>query len=202
MEYIPYLEDGKFPESYGDYDSFWMDNDKAMEVCDKASKQEPLLIGKKAPRIILPDTTEINWIDLYEVEADYTILYFWRPDCGHCKTETPKMKEFYDEYKEKGIEVYSVNTSLKNEEWKKFIKDNDLNWINVSDNPEVNKNALKYIRGGKTTLESLNFRTTYDIFSTPQLYVLDKDKVIIAKKLDTEGMRKYFEKRLAEEKEK
>jgi hypothetical protein len=34
-----------------------------------------------------------------------------------------------------------------------------------------------------TTLESLNYQTTYDIFSTPQVYLLDKDKKIIAKRV-------------------
>jgi flagellar motor protein MotB len=34
-----------------------------------------------------------------------------------------------------------------------------------------------------TSLESLNYQTTYDIFSTPQIYLLDKDKKIIAKRV-------------------
>ena len=61
-----------------------------------------------------------------------------------------------------------------------------MKWINVSDNPEINKNAAKYIH--LTTLESLNFRDTYDIFSTPQVYLLDKDKKILAKKLSAEQL--------------
>ena len=34
-----------------------------------------------------------------------------------------------------------------------------------------------------TTVESLNYQETYDIFSTPKIFVLDKDKKIIAKSL-------------------
>ena len=34
-----------------------------------------------------------------------------------------------------------------------------------------------------TTIESLNYQQTYDIFSTPKVFVLDKDKKIIAKSL-------------------
>jgi hypothetical protein len=34
-----------------------------------------------------------------------------------------------------------------------------------------------------TTLESLNYQETYDIYSTPRIFVLDKDKKIIAKSL-------------------
>ena len=25
------------------------------------------------------------FVSLYDVEKDFTILYFWEPDCGHCK---------------------------------------------------------------------------------------------------------------------
>ena len=35
-----------------------------------------------------------------------------------------------------------------------------------------------------TDLKSLNFRKTYDIFSTPQVYLLDEEKKIIGKRLD------------------
>jgi hypothetical protein len=34
-----------------------------------------------------------------------------------------------------------------------------------------------------TTLEALNYQTTYDIFSTPRVFVLDKNKKIIAKQI-------------------
>ena len=41
--------------------------------------------------------------------------------------------------------------------------------------------ALIYSR--TTDLLSLNFRTTFDVFSTPKLFLLDSDKKIIAKQL-------------------
>ncbi len=92
----------------------------------------------------------------------------------------------YDKFEGKGVEVYSPCTEFETADWKKFVAEKELKWINVSDNPEVNKNAAKYIH--LTTLESLNFRDTYDIFSTPQVYLLDKDKKILAKKLSAEQL--------------
>jgi hypothetical protein len=38
-------------------------------------------------------------------------------------------------------------------------------------------------KGKPTTLQSLNYQQTYDIYSTPKVFVLDKDKKIIAKNL-------------------
>ena len=46
----------------------------------------------------------------------------------------------------------------------------------------------------KTDLKSLNFSSTYDIYTTPQIYLLDKTKKIIAKKLDTDLLKKVINK--------
>ena len=122
-----------------------------------------------------------------DVEAEYTALIFWDPDCGHCKKEIPKLAHYIDSVKSIiDIKVYSVS-SHHNEQWKKFINDNNLDFINVAVPQEVYKDqqkATEYIIKGLTDLKSLNYNITYDVYTTPQLYLLDKSKTIIAKKLD------------------
>jgi len=177
--------------------AFWIDSAKLVELCERKDALKPLLINKVAPNLKLADTTEKKWVNLHkDVNHKYTALVFWADDCGHCKKEMPKIKELYDELKAKGvdIEVYAVGTALENDGWRKFIREHDLNWINVSDFPDANAHPEKYIFEQKVTdLQSLNFRKTYDIFSTPQIYLLDKDKVIIAKKLDALNLGKILE---------
>ena len=112
----------------------------------------------------------------------------------------PKLVKLYNELKEKNIsiEFVAVGTSLENKGWKKFIKEKNLPWINISDFPDANENAIKYLNELRVTdLQSLNFRKTYDIFSTPQIYLLDKDKVIRAKKLDAKNLAKILEHKLS-----
>jgi thiol-disulfide isomerase/thioredoxin len=112
---------------------------------------------------------------------------FWDPDCGHCKKEIPKMLNLYHELKEKKVDIEFIGfgTNLENEKWRKFIKDKNLDWLNLSDFPDANENPSKYLFETKVTdLKSLNFRKTYDIFSTPQVYLVDKEKKIIGKRLD------------------
>ena len=60
-------------------------------------------------------------------------------------------------------------------------------WIHVSDNPLINAqdSAMSLIYGGVTDLLSLNFRTTFDIYATPKLFLLDEDKSIIAKQISS-----------------
>lgn len=167
--------------------AFWLKDEKLKEICERASALDPLLMGKKAPRIVLADTTEQKWINFYNLPQKYNLLMFWDPDCGHCKKEIPKIQKLYKELKEKNIdlEIIAIGTSLENKEWKEFVKEKNMNWINISDFPDANENPSKYMYEMRVTdIKSLNFRKTYDIFSTPQIYLLDKDKVIIGKKLD------------------
>ncbi len=177
--------------------AFWLDSAKLVELCERKDALKPLLVNKVAPNIRLADTTEKNWVNLHkDVNNKYIGLVFWADDCGHCKKEIPKIKELYDELKSKGvdIEIVAVGTSLETEGWKKFIKDKKLDWINISDFPDANKSPEKYIFEQKVTdLQSLNFRKTYDIFSTPQIYLLDQNKVIQAKKLDALNLAKIME---------
>lgn len=167
-------------------DAYWMDSTQIAKVSERVRKTKPTLLGNIAPNLILQDSAEVNWINLKNVKSKYTILYFWDSGCGHCKKETPKLKELYKKVKDKGVEVYAVGTELENAAWKKYIRENQLDWINVSDNPEINKNAYKYLQ--YTTIESLNFRDTYDIYSTPRVFLLDENKKILAKRIGVEQL--------------
>ena len=136
------------------------------------------------------------------MDAKYTILYFWDSGCGHCKKATPKLKKYYEENaKSIGLEVFAVGTELELKEWKGFIKEHKLPWMNISDTPEINKNAWNYINKGLTTLESLNFRDIYDIYSTPVVLVLDKDKKILGKRIGVEQIEEFISDMEKREKE-
>ncbi len=186
--------DGVFVHMAEDYycngQAHWVDSAAQAKICDRAKTLSPLLLGKVASNIILPDTGG-QWHDLQKLPAEFTVLYFWSPTCGHCKKSTPKLEKFYKEYKSKGVEVFGVCTELETAGMKTFVKTNKLTFINVSDTPEINKNAYDYL--DKTTVNSLNFRTIYDIYSTPQVYVLDKEKKIIAKKLSVEQLGSFID---------
>ncbi|MFT5582224.1 MAG: thiol-disulfide isomerase/thioredoxin, partial [Psychromonas sp.] len=121
--------------------------------------------------------------------SEYTILYFWDPECGHCKKSTPKLEVLYKEkLKDRNVEIFAVGKAIGEDfdKWKAFIKKNKLTFINVGLTETLYKAAMTDARmfvPKYTTLEALNYATTYDIFSTPRIFVLDKDKKIIAKQL-------------------
>lgn len=183
----------------GKYNGFWMEEKKLDDLCKDTKKRLKLLIGEIPPDLILPDSTNKKFYDLYKIKADYTILYFWDPNCGHCKKVTPKLEELYaKKLKDRNVKVYSVGKATGDDfaDWKKFIRDHDLQFINVGVTEELYQKAKKdpYLlinnppysetsNPKEITLQSINYQDTYDVYATPTVYVLDKDKKIIAKKL-------------------
>jgi hypothetical protein len=88
-----------------------------------------------------------------------------------------------------------VEGEVETKEWKKFLKEHNLTFISVSDNPEIREKPESVVPS-KTDLNSLNFRNIYDLSSYPVVYVLDKDKTIIAKKLGVEQLQDFLQKRM------
>lgn len=168
----------------------WLNEEQLSKIIERADELKYVQCGEPVPNVILPDANN-EWRALYDIDAKYTVIAIWEASCGHCKKEMPKLKELYKRWKPRGLEIYAIGNDFETEPWLKFIKERDLNdWINVSDNPAVNAtdSATKLIYSGITTLPSLNFRSTFDVFSTPKMFLLDADKKIIAKQLGAEQL--------------
>ncbi|MEM1000862.1 MAG: thioredoxin-like domain-containing protein [Bacteroidota bacterium] len=156
-------------------DAYWVDSTQMSKIKDRYYKMMYNTCDRRAVNLIMKDPSN-RVQQLYDINADYTVVVFWAYDCGHCKKEIPQLGEFYKEYKEKGVEVFAVSTKEDLEKWKEFLKDKEVeDWINVAD-PE----------------HKTNFRVFYDVYSTPVVYLLDKDKRIIGKRLDVENLRKFI----------
>src|SRR5690606_13556337 len=68
--------------------AYWMDDDKLEAITEKADSKRYTLIGMKAPELILQDSSG-HWIStIRDIPQEYVVLYFYNPDCGHCKKET------------------------------------------------------------------------------------------------------------------
>jgi peroxiredoxin len=172
-------------EYYNTGQAFWADSTTMFKISDRARVLKPLLLGKKAPNLLLYD--DKNQLQpLWGVKSKYTILCFWDPDCSHCKKAVPKLAEIYhNNLKAKGFEVYGVCTETEGAKWHKFIEENKLDWINVAD------------------LELHNtFRSVYDISSTPVIYILNDKKEIVAKKIGVEQLEEFTDSYLKMEQKK
>lgn len=180
--------------------AYWMTEENTTKVCERAEKVCRTTPGTASTPIILPDTSEVTWYNSYEIEAEYTILYFWDPNCGHCKKVTPKLQTLYTEkFKERDVEVFAVAkaTGEEFEKWKDYIKENGLSFINVGLTRKIYDEAMDNpyrLLKEHTTLQSLNYADTWDIYSTPRIFILDKDKTILYKQLSISQLEEIIDK--------
>jgi len=186
--------------------AYWVDSTQLNKILDRADILGPLLLGKTAPNLTLPDSLNKPHT-LHDIKAKHTVLVFWDPSCGHCKTTLPKLYALYDSIRTKSIEVYAVCVENDLGKWKEFIREKNLDWINVSIlEPSweayqkfYTNNNLDYNRD-KYLIDQMNLkRPYYDITSTPVIYLLDENKKIVAKRLDVDNLRELLKIRVGKD---
>ena len=162
--------------------SSWLNKKQLKTISDRAYMLMANLIGEQAANLEMVDSSGKN-VPLYNINSDYIVICFWDPTCGHCQKQVPRLDSIYNaKWKNEGVKMYGVLTETKDLDlWKKFIKDKNLdNWINVYET-----DAQKKIMEDS---KQASYKQLYDVIQTPTLYLLDKDKKIIAKKLTMEQM--------------
>ena len=179
--------------------AYWVPEDKLKELCETITIRKKLLFGMVPPNVTLRDTSDQKWVDYYHIKADYTVLYFWEPTCGHCKTSTPQLQELYEKkLKARNVEIFSVAKAVGEDFklWKDFVKDNHLTFITVGITNSLFKAATEDYRQfvpKYTSIESLNYSEHFDVISTPTVFVLDKDKKVVGKKLSISQLEDFLD---------
>jgi hypothetical protein len=146
---------------------------------------KPLLIGKPFPKMSLTDVSgkELN---IATLPFKYTIVFIYDPDCSHCKEETPKLFALNDYFKSKNIGVVASSIVRDKQAWKNFIKEFKISsWINGIDmhtNPTTGKDEYY-----------TDFKNTFDVYSTPIVYVLDQQKKIVGKRISVENLKDFIQ---------
>lgn len=163
--------------------TYWVDDALRFKITERAQTLNYNTLGKIGQNLSMPDSSMV-YQSLYNVKAEYTVLIFWDANCGKCKEEIPKILDLYNEKnakpnvsKTKKLEVFGVGMTPDPKEWKKYLHEHKLPWINVHD----------------PNHES-NFRKFYDVYSTPVIYLLDENKKIVAKRLSVEQLKDFIEK--------
>lgn len=151
------------------------DTSTIRKIGERVATLKPTLVGKTFVAPQVSDTLRRS-IVLSAIKADYTVVYFYAPHCGHCRDSAPKLKKFVDDYKGKGIEVLAIPVEDSPEEWKKFVREFKLQ---------------KAINGFDYALRT-NYRQQYDVWTTPTVYILDKTKKILARKLPVEDIESFI----------
>jgi len=155
---------------------FWITSSMKKPMKDYADKLRSSLIGKTGANLVMQDQN-LQRRALYDLKKKYTMIYFFDPDCGHCKEETPKLVNFYNQSKDKyQFEVFAVSLDSSMQKMRDYIKTMKMTWVTVN--------------GPRSYTGSLfNF---YYADTTPMMYVLDHQHKIIAKGLPTERLDEFL----------
>lgn len=151
--------------------AFWLDSLTVFSYQQGPSEMQYSLIGEKGPDVISKDLNGTTH-RLFDNEEDYLVVYLFSPTCEHCLTETPRLVQWYNEQKAQGKsrDVYAIaleTNQVDPNELANYIKKNNIPFPVIWD--PTSKSIYK----------------TYYVNVTPEIYVLNPDRVIIGKNLKT-----------------
>ena len=159
--YMPYIKNIALDSSYNYFlrtctNKEYIDNLKRFE---KPKKEN--LTGKKAPDFSCNDINGKQY-SLNDFKGKYIFIDFWATWCDPCRKETPSMKSLFNKYKDnKNIIIISLSIDKDKDEWKKVVKNENMNWLQLN------------------TLPDSKFLEEYQIEGIPTFVLIDKEGKII-----------------------
>jgi thiol-disulfide isomerase/thioredoxin len=120
--------------------------------------------GELAPDFVIRDLEGRN-LQLSDLEEPYVLLVFWASSCGHCREMLPELHEWYLTENSLGVEVVAISIDTSEVDFKQYVDQLDPRWITTRD-------PLGWY--GKVP-------TDYHIYATPSLFLLDRNRTILAR---------------------
>lgn len=134
--------------------------------------QGAVVAGMEAPDIALPDR-DGNERKLSDLRGKVVLIDFWASWCRPCRMANPHVVRLYQQYKDRGFDVYSVSLDNSREAWLRAIEADGLEWPNhVSD-----------LRGWSSAGGKL-----YGISSIPSTVLVDAQGNIVARNLQGQAL--------------
>lgn len=173
----------------------WLNEKQMKTITERAYMVMANQLGTQAWDMQLVDTSG-KTRSLYKVEGEFTVVAFWDVHCGKCREEIPRIDTLYrTKWKKDNVKIYAVMVNEESiKEWPAFIKEHAGGWVHVHQTAAMR--ALEEKEGKP------NFRQLYDMRSTPTLYLLDKDKRIIAKNIGVTDLDNVIQEKIKQQKAK
>lgn len=122
----------------------------------------PSTIGAEIPEIKIADP-DGKIISLSSLRGKVVLIDFWASWCGPCRRENPHVKKLYDQYKEKGFEIFGVSLDSDRQQWINAIAKDQLTWYHGSE-----------LKGWNGAISQ-----QFQVKSIPKTILIDEQGVII-----------------------
>ena len=150
----------------------WLSRAALENLSTRLNRVKPWLVGQIPPEMWYPDTSNNRefqaMTSLFFSSAPYTVIFFWEPDCPHCKSELIRLNFIYSQRNELDFEVITVSRDPDISKMKKTIEELNLPFVNL-------------FGGGGPGVRRREDVWPIDV--VPTLFVLDQDKRIISKRI-------------------
>jgi thiol-disulfide isomerase/thioredoxin len=185
VEMAKYYLNGKAP---------WASDDFLARLRESIPLAEKVLIGKPMPEInfdLIPGYGKVyingntkeshvfNKTGKQQLDADYTIVVFWNPECSKCMHPIAEINKLASNTPKLKINKVAVSTT--------FLSGGDIKeiqWKGLSEWANTHVNSVDW--------QSDKYKV-FGIDRVPTIYILDKDFRIIAKKLSASAIEQFIQ---------
>lgn len=98
----------KLEQVFGQFDVKVRESELAREVRESIELRQRIEPGRPAPEFTLAQRDGSS-VSLSDFRGKVVVLDFWASWCRPCRASFPWVREFYEEYREKGVEVIGVS---------------------------------------------------------------------------------------------
>ena len=132
------------------------------------------------PEIELPDIKAVKQ-KLSQVDYKVVMVQFWTAaDAGQKMFNLDVLKPIYEEFHNKGFEIYQVSLDVDKGLWAQVVKQQNLPWISVCDS-----------RGAASP-----YAAAYNISAVPATFIIADGELVDGSVLDSSSLRKLLKKLL------
>ena len=150
---------------------------KRIEIKRRLEGIRKLVPGSKAPKLEFQDFNNNKLVYNWGDDKDYHLLIFYESDCGHCNDWLKQLRKWIAKSENSiWMSVLSVGLDTDRAVWLESHKENNFPWIDA------------YAAGGVNSAAAAN----YYVLSTPNVFVVDKNGVLLATPQTINDLNKFL----------
>lgn len=163
--------------------AFWYKDSPAelKKIRKKVKEMRPSMVGKTGQNLVCTNLAGGKEA-LYDLKTPIKVLFMYSYSCSHCRERAPVMVQVYNEWKDKGVDVFAMCLDPEKDKWTEFVEKYGMQGLHNVYDPKYESGYYK----------------KYHVDVTPEVYVLDPNNTIVAKDLHPNQLEPVF-KRILEE---